>query len=71
MTRINQIDVYALSDEDVSEILDFIDSVDHTVSFNQSVMEIIQDEAAAYFAGQKSLNDTAAVIQSRVNNLCQ
>ena len=28
---------------------------------------IISDEAAAYFAGEKSLDDTANMIQSRVN----
>ena len=30
-------------------------------------MDIITAEAAAYFAGDKSLDDTANMIQSRVN----
>ena len=30
-------------------------------------LHILSDEAAAYFAGEKSLDDTANMIQSRVN----
>ena len=44
-----------------------INSVSGVYAYNQSVFTIIQEEAAAYFAGQKSAEDTAAQIQSRMN----
>ena len=48
-------------------IMDLINSAERTASYDESIMEIIRDEAAAFFAGQKSAKETAAVIQSRVN----
>ena len=36
-------------------------------SYDQDIMNIITDEVAAFFAGEKSAEDTAAMVQSRVN----
>lgn len=33
---------------------------------NENILEIIQEEAASYFAGDKSAEETAHIIQSRV-----
>lgn len=55
------------TEEEVQQIKDLI-SVARPVSFNNGndeIMEIIDEEAAAYFEGQKSLDDVAGVIQSR------
>ena len=36
-------------------------------SYNQSILEIISDEADAYFNGEKTAEQTASLIQSRVS----
>ena len=41
-------------------------SIDRIVEIDQIVYDIIQEEAQAYFSGQKSALDTATIIQSRV-----
>ena len=56
-----------LTQADVDKIMELINSVSGVYAYNQSVFTIIQEEAAAYFAGQKSAEDTAAQIQSRMN----
>lgn len=56
------------TDEEVQKWLDFICSVDQkgTYQFEQA-MEIISEEVAAYFSGQKSVDDVAGIIQSRMD----
>jgi ABC-type glycerol-3-phosphate transport system substrate-binding protein len=61
------VEIYAITQEEADMIMDLINSAERTASYDESIMEIIRDEAAAFFAGQKSAKETAAVIQSRVN----
>ena len=42
-------------------------SLNHVQRYNVPVNNIIKEEAAQYFAGQKSLDETARVIQNRVS----
>lgn len=55
-----------LSQEETNEILTFIRSVNVRRYWNTDVFNIINEEAAAYFAGQKDVDTTAALIQNRV-----
>jgi hypothetical protein len=61
------VEIYALTQEDADQFLDLINSTNRVYSYDEDIMEIINDEAAAYIAGQKSAEDTAAMIQSRVS----
>ena len=55
------------TEEEVQKWLDFIYSVDRKGSYGfDKAMEIISEEAAAYFSGQKSVDDVAGIIQSRM-----
>ena len=56
-----------LTEEMADEIIEFIKSLDHVLRYNVPVNNIIKEEAAQYFAGQKSLDDTARIIQNRVS----
>lgn len=62
-----EINVYAMSQEQADQILDLINSTKVVTGYDDNIMSIISDEAAAYFAGDKSLDDTVNMIQSRVN----
>lgn len=61
------ISIYAMTQEQVDQILDLINATTAVFGYDESILNIISDEAAAYFAGEKSLDDTANMIQSRVN----
>ncbi len=52
--------------EEVQAAIDFIYSVDKRAFYNQDIMNIINEEAASFFEGQKSARDVAQIIQSRV-----
>ncbi|MDE5992057.1 MAG: extracellular solute-binding protein, partial [Oscillospiraceae bacterium] len=56
------------TDEDNEKILDFIRSVDSVYHNDKYIKVIVQEEAGAYFAGQKSAEEVAQTIQNRVQN---
>lgn len=51
--------------EEVDAALEFVYSVNRKVSHNDDINNIIMEEAASYFEGQKSAEDVAKIIQSR------
>ena len=59
-------EIYAAKQEEVDAVKALIESADGVVSNNEEISNIIAEEAAAYFEGQKSAKDVADVIQSRV-----
>lgn len=58
---------YQFTQEDADKVLAVINAADKTINFDQSIMNIINEDVAAFLAGSKSAADTAAVIQSRVS----
>ena len=60
-----EIDIYAATEEEIAAFRALVDSVDRTYTYDEKLMEIITEEAGAFFAGQKSAADVSAVIQSR------
>lgn len=55
-----------LNQEETNEVLTFIRSVNTRGYTNENIFNIINEEAAAYFAGQKDVETTASLIQNRV-----
>lgn len=55
-----------MTQEQVDEFVAFVEGIDKCSYYNQDVQKIIEEEAAAYFSGQKSAQDVAGIIQSRV-----
>ena len=60
-------EVYALTQEDVDQILSVINNTTSVYDYDQEILSIVTDEAAAYFSGDKDVATTANMIQSRVN----
>ncbi|MCD7750893.1 MAG: extracellular solute-binding protein [Lachnospiraceae bacterium] len=58
--------VYKASQEDVDTVIGLINSADRRYYSFTEVENIITEEAAYYFAGQKSFEEVAALIQNRV-----
>ena len=55
-----------ISDTEIDQMYSFLKDLDSEAYYDVNVENIIAEEAAAYFAGQKSAEDAAGVIQSRV-----
>ncbi|MDR0446407.1 MAG: extracellular solute-binding protein [Oscillospiraceae bacterium] len=65
-----QIDNYHLTQAEVDAVLAVISGAERASSFNtQKISEIISEEIGVFAAGSKSAEETAAVIQSRVQIL--
>lgn len=60
-----------LTQEEVDQIVSFLESVDKIEYSNDAVMDIINEEIPAFFEGQKSAQEAAQVIQSRAQLLVE
>ena len=49
----------------MDQVLNLIDNLGCAVSFDQDIYNIISEETQAFFAGQKTAQDVAGIIQSR------
>ena len=63
----HQLDVEILTQEDIDQILSVINSATDIVDYDDEILSIVSDEVSAYFAGDKDVQTTANMIQSRVN----
>jgi hypothetical protein len=54
-----------LTQEQVDKVVTFIESVDTTMNYNQDLIDIISEETAPFFQGQKTAAEVADIIQSR------
>ncbi len=61
------VDYYAMTQEQADKTMELINSVKYIAQYDTSIMEIVQEQAAAFFDGTKSVDETAKLIQSRVS----
>lgn len=55
-----------LSQEQLDQVIAFIESVHNSYYYNEDIMNIINEETEAFFSGQKDAKAVADLIQSRV-----
>lgn len=60
------VDIGPLTEKQAQMYIDLVNNTDKTGEYNDEIGQIITEEAKAYFSGQKSLDETADVIQNRV-----
>ena len=60
------VDIGPLTDKQAQMYIDLVNNTDKTGEYNDEIGNIITEEAKAYFSGQKSLDETADIIQNRV-----
>ena len=60
-----EIVIAPMTQEEMGQVIAFIESVNRTSYFNNDIYAIIEEEAAPFFSGQKSAADVAQIIQSR------
>ena len=55
-----------MTQEQTDKVMNFIKSVNHVMDYNTSINDIINEESEAFFTGQKTAQEVADIIQSRV-----
>ncbi|TCL55651.1 ABC-type glycerol-3-phosphate transport system substrate-binding protein [Kineothrix alysoides] len=55
-----------MTQEEIDEVLAVVKTIDKPYSYDQNLINIISEETAPYFAGQKNAKEVADIIQSRV-----
>ena len=53
--------------EQVDQIRELIETTTKVANYDQSMINIVNEEAEAFFQGQKSAQDVAKLIQSKAN----
>ncbi|MBR5974944.1 MAG: extracellular solute-binding protein [Clostridiales bacterium] len=60
-----------IEEADIAMFINQIEHIDRKIATYPAILTVVKEEAAAYFAGQKSADDVAAVIQNRVMLILQ
>ena len=58
---------YALSQNIADAFLEAVESCDKVYDYNSAIIDIVSEEAEAYFSGRKTAEDVAKLVQSKVN----
>lgn len=56
-----------ITDEEIQYVMDILTNVSEVAVYDMDLQNIVTEEAAAYFSGQKSAKEVAGIIQSRAN----
>lgn len=59
--------IYALTQEELDLFMEIYEACDNFYSYDQDITNLISEEAAAFFDGQKTADETAKLIQDRVS----
>ena len=59
--------IYAMTQEQADEVLNIIETCDHVADYDSSIFDIVNEQAQAFFAGQRSVDEVARLIQSKAN----
>ncbi len=62
----NTILVYEADSHDVEQIRNLVENAANVFEYDTAILNIIQEEAQPYFAGQKSIEQVAEIIQNRI-----
>ena len=62
-----QLEIRAATQEEYDQVMELYNNVTRMSDYDTSIFEIVSDEAESYFNGDKSAQEVASLIQSRVN----
>lgn len=60
-------EVYAIEPEQIDQLRALIASTDKRANYDSSIFDIVNEQAAAFFQGQKSAGEVAKLVQSKAN----
>ena len=62
-----QHNIYAMTQEQADEVLDIIETCSKIACYDTSIYDIVNEQAQAYFADQRSVDEVVHLIQSKAN----
>lgn len=62
----NEVKINPLTAQEAEQMVNYVKSINKTWNYNYEVNDIISEEAAAFFEGQKTVDEVVSIIQSRV-----
>ena len=60
-------EIYALTEEQVQQIRELILTTTKVADYDQAILDIVKEQAAPFFAGQKTAEEVARLVQSKAN----
>ena len=60
-------EVYALTEDQIQQIRELILTTTKVADYNQEILDIVKEQAAPFFAGQKTAEEVAKLVQSKAN----
>ena len=61
----------SIEDSDINTYFALVEHIDRKIANYPAIMNVVKEEAAAYFADQRSVDDVCAIIQNRVKLILQ
>lgn len=62
-----EIEIYALKQEQLDQLMELYDSIDTLSSFDEVVIQIVDEEVPMFFHGDKTAEQVAEIIQNRMS----
>lgn len=59
-------DIYAMTEDEYETLIELIEKAKGNVNYDDSIYAIIDEEAGPFFEGEKSVDEAASIIQSRI-----
>ena len=60
-------EIYALTEDQVQQIRELILTTTKIADYNQEILDIVKEQAAPFFAGQKTAEEVSKLVQSKAN----
>ena len=60
-------EIYCLTEDQVQQIRELILTTTKVADYNQEILDIVKEQAAPFFAGQKTAEEVAKLVQSKAN----
>ena len=61
------VEIYAMTQEQADKLMELIESTEKVANYDSAIYDIVTEQAAAFFAGQKSAEEVAKLVQSKAN----
>ena len=61
------VEIYAMTQEQADKLMELIENTTKVQDYNSAIYDIVTEQSAAFFAGQKSAEEVAKLVQSKAN----
>ena len=63
----NTYDIYAITQDQADKLKELIETTTRTLTTDESILSIVEEQAEAFFSGQKTAEEVCRLIKSKAN----